>query len=80
MKISELEFEMELNGVDEADIAEIVELYKNKDINTEAVDRELVQRGYPKIFSIDYDAYDEEWEDDEATSVERFPYKHHLDE
>lgn len=76
MKISELEFEMELNGVDEADIAQIVELYKDKEITTDAVDRELVARGYAKIFSIDYDSYDDEWEDDDF--IEKFPSKHNF--
>lgn len=74
MKISELELEMELNGVDEADIAQIVELYKDKDITTSMIDRELVARGYSKIFSIDYDTYDDEWEDEDI--VEKFPSKH----
>lgn len=80
MKISELEFEMEINGVDEADIAEIVDLYKDKEINTNVVDAELVRRGYAKIFSIDYDDYDEGWEDDEYEEIEKFPHKHHLHE
>jgi len=77
MKISDLEFEMELGGVDKADIAEIVELYANKDINTELIDKELERRGYPKVFSVDYDAYDEyaDWVDDEYESIQKFPHK-----
>ena len=78
MKISELEFEMEINGVDEADIAEIIQLFKGKTVNTEVVDAELVKRGYTKIFSVDYDSYDDEWEDEEYEPVAKFPQKHRL--
>lgn len=76
MNVSDIVFEMELSGVDAADIADIVKLYKGKVINSDSIDEELVKRGYPKIFTIDYDAYDEydSW-DDEHSSIERFPHK-----
>jgi hypothetical protein len=82
MKISDLEFEMELGGVDKADIAEIVQFYNNKDVNTDVIDEELSKRGYPKIFNIDYDSYDEydEWKDDEYSPIEKFPHKHHYND
>jgi hypothetical protein len=79
MKISDLEFEMELGGVDKADIADILKLYSNKTVNTDMIDDELSRRGYPKIFSVDYDSYEEEEEedwDDDFFSVEKFPHKH----
>ena len=77
MKISDLEFEMELAGVDKADIADILKLYANKAVNTNIVDDELSRRGYPRIFDVDYDMYEEEeeWEDDDYFSVEKFPHK-----
>jgi len=80
MKVSDAILEMELGGVDEADIAEIVEMCNRKGLNVELIEEELLKRGYGRIFTADYDAYDEyneyaEWEDDEYTSVEKFPYK-----
>jgi hypothetical protein len=77
MNVSDIIFEMELGGVDAADIADIVELYKSKALNSEMLDEELVKRGYSRIFTVDYDSYDEydSW-DDELSSVEKFPHKH----
>lgn len=77
MNISDVVFELQLSGVDEADIADIVELYNGKVVSSEIIDEELSSRGYPKIFFLDYDSYDEydNWEDDEHSSIERFPYK-----
>jgi len=80
MKISDLEFEMELAGVDRADIADILKLYANKDINTNLIDDELSKRGYPRVFDIDYDSYesDDDWEDDYYT-IEKFPHKNRFE-
>lgn len=77
MKVSDLKLEMELAGVDEADIAEIVALNNEKGLSDEGLDQELVKRGYEKLFSVDYDAYDDydDWEDDEYMSVEKFPHR-----
>ncbi len=77
MKISDITLEMELNGVDEAVIADIVKLCENKGFNNEIIDDELQKRGYDKLFTVDYDAYDEydDWEDDEYASIEKFPHK-----
>lgn len=78
MKISDLEFEMELGGVDKADIADILKLYNKKTVNTNMIDDELTRRGYPKILSIDYDSYEEEEEeewDEDFFRVEKFPHK-----
>ncbi len=77
MKISDAVLEMELNGVDEANIAEIVKLCESKGFDSEMIDQELLNRGYEKIFTVDYDSYDEydDWEDDEFASVEKFPNK-----
>ncbi len=77
MQISEIKLEMELNGVDAADIAEIIEQCKAKGLSNELLDEALVLRGYEKIFSVNYDDYDDwdEWGEDEYSSVEKFPYK-----
>ncbi len=77
MKVSDMRLEMELAGVDEADIAEIVALNTGKGLSEEGIDKELVKRGYEKLFTVDYDAYDDydDWEDDEYVSVEKFPHR-----
>ncbi|MDA3945394.1 MAG: hypothetical protein PF439_01780 [Helicobacteraceae bacterium] len=71
-----MRLEMEIGGVDSADIAAIVELCNSKGLNSEMIDDELVVRGYEKIFTIDYDAYDDydNW-DDSYSPIEKFPYK-----
>jgi hypothetical protein len=82
MKVSDIVLEMELGGVDEADIAEIVTLCESKGFNSEMIDEELLKRGYDKIFTIDYEMYDEygAWEDDDYATVEKFPHKQHYRE
>ena len=77
MNVSDVVFEMELGGVDTADIADIVKLCNSKGFNSDLIDEELLKRGYPKIFTIDYDAYDEynSWDEDEYSSIEKFQHK-----
>ncbi len=79
MKISDIRLEMELGGVDEADIAEIVALCNSKGLSNEMLDDELLKRGYERMFTVDYDMYDDygDWEYDEFASVEKFPHKQH---
>lgn len=79
MKVSDVIFEMELSGVDAADIADIVKLYGSKVLNSEELDDELLKRGYPRVFTVDYDAYEEynNW-DDEESYIKKFPHKHHF--
>ncbi len=76
MEVSDIKLEMELGGVDSADMTEILELCNSKGFNSETIDDELTKRGYDKIFTVDYDDYDD-WDDDddEYASIERFPYK-----
>ncbi|MCK9490604.1 MAG: hypothetical protein M0Q24_00830 [Sulfurimonas sp.] len=73
MNISDVVFEMELSGVDARDIESIVELCRDKGFNSELLDEELVKKGYPKIFSVNYEEYDDF--DDDYFAVEKFPYK-----
>lgn len=73
MKISDIKLEMELYGVDQEDIVEILEICKPKGYDTEAIDDELEKKGYERIFSIDYD--DEDDFDDEYPSVQKFSHK-----
>lgn len=82
MKISDIKLEMELGGVDEADIADIVKLCEIKGFSSEMIDEELLKRGYDRIFTVDYDMYDgyDEWEEDDYASVEKFPHKQHYRE
>jgi hypothetical protein len=75
MNVSDVVFEMELAGVDAADIDSIVSLCESKGFDSDFMDEELLKRGYPKIFTIDYDEYDD-FEDDEYMSVEKFRHKH----
>ena len=79
MKISDIRLEMELGGVDEADIAEIVALCNCKGLSNDMLDDELLKRGYERMFTVDYDMYDDygDWELDEFASVEKFPHKQH---
>jgi hypothetical protein len=79
MKVSDIRLEMELGGVDEKDIAEIVALFAHKALNVELIDEELLKRGYEKIFTVDYDEYNE-WEDDDYMPIEKFPHKHYYAE
>ena len=82
MKVSDVKLEMEIGGVDEADIAEIISLCESKGFESEMIDNELLKRGYEKIFTVNYDDYDDfadydEWGDDDYMSIEKFPHKQH---
>ncbi|QSZ42930.1 hypothetical protein GJV85_12705 [Sulfurimonas aquatica] len=76
MEISDVEFEMELAGVDASDIESILALCKSKGFNSDFLDDELLKKGYPKVFTVDYDEYDS-FDDDEYYSIEKFPHKNH---
>ncbi|QFR49482.1 hypothetical protein FJR48_06955 [Sulfurimonas lithotrophica] len=80
MNISDMVFDMELAGVDAEHIAGIVELCKNKGFSSEMVDEELIKLGYPKIFTIEYDDYDEynSFDDEDYYSMEKFSHKRQL--
>ena len=77
MKISDIILEMELNGVDERHIVDIIKHCQTKGFYNELIDHELTKRDYEKIFTIDYDAYDEydDWDDEGFSSIEKFPHK-----
>jgi hypothetical protein len=68
MTIADIEFEMNINDVMEKDISEIIEICNKSGFSLESIDDELQNRGYSKIFTVDYDdmsddVYDDEWED-----------------
>ncbi|MDQ1325060.1 MAG: hypothetical protein QG564_184 [Campylobacterota bacterium] len=67
MTISDIEFEMKINDVDDSDIAAIIDVCKIKGFSAEGLDEELVKRGYDKIFTVNYDDADgyeeEDWGD-----------------
>ena len=73
MKISDIQLEMELYGVDSEDIAEILEICKSKGYDLQALDDELGKKGYEPLFSIHYDEDDDE--DDEYPTVQKFSHK-----
>lgn len=80
MTVSDIELEMKLNGVDEADIVSILAACKTRGYAPETLDNELVQRGYARIFTIEFDE-DEEWEDeDDFAPMTRFPHKQRFDD
>lgn len=76
MTLSDIAFEMELNGVDKEDIDDIIQLSKKQGVMLELIDDELVKRGYERIFEVNYDEYDE-WDDDDYSSVEKIRSKNH---
>lgn len=52
MNVSDVVFEMELAGVDAADIASIITLCQRKGFNSDFIDEELLERGYPRILTM----------------------------
>ena len=84
MTISDIELEMKFNGVGEADIASILTACKAKGYGPETLDKELVKRGYDKIFTVDYDDEADMWEEDDEEDdfapIERFPHKQRFDD
>ncbi|MDX4039449.1 hypothetical protein [Aliarcobacter skirrowii] len=50
-------YELRANDVKEEDIELIMNRVKNR-LSEENIDKELVKLGYPKIFTVDYDDYD----------------------
>ena len=60
-------YELRANDVKEEDIKFIMERVKNR-ISEANIDSELQKLGYPKIFTIDYDDYDNyQYDDFEST-------------
>jgi hypothetical protein len=66
-------YELRYNDVKEEDIKTIIERVKNR-VSEENIDRELVKLGYPKIFTIDYDDYDN-YGDDYDFEDDDYDYK-----
>lgn len=56
-------YELRANNVKEEDIELIMDRVKNR-LSEENIDVELQKLGYPKIFTVDYDEYESD-EDDE---------------
>jgi hypothetical protein len=50
-------YELRANDVSEEHIELIMDRVKNR-LSEENIDKELVKLGYPKIFTVDYDDYD----------------------
>lgn len=56
-------YELRANNVEEEHISVIMEKVKNR-FTEENIDKELVKLGYQKMFTVDYDDYDEYSYDD----------------
>lgn len=77
MKFANLANEMRANSVEENDIEIIEESCKRYRYSAESMDAELVKLGYDKIFTIDY----EDFEDfDEYPTNEKIYHKYNDDE
>ena len=53
-----IRYELQASSVKDSDIDLILERVKNR-LSEENIDIELQKLGYPKIFTVDYDSYDE---------------------
>ena len=62
MTISDIEFDMDINDVSAKDISEIIEICNKSGFSLESIDDELQKRGYKRIFTVDYDENNDEWE------------------
>lgn len=51
-------YELRANNIKEEDIQFIMEKVKNR-ISEKNIDFELEKLGYPKVFTVDYESYDE---------------------
>ena len=60
-------YELRANNVSEEHIELIMDRVKNR-LTEENIDKELEKLGYPKIFTVDYDEYDNLDFDDDYTS------------
>ena len=61
-------YELRANNVSEEHIELIMDRVKNR-LTEENIDKELQKLGYPKIFTIDYDEYDNyDFDDDYNTN------------
>ena len=61
-------YELRANDISEEHIELIMNRVKNR-LTEENIDKELVKLGYPKIFTVDYDEYDNyDFDDDYSPS------------
>lgn len=56
-------YELRANDIKEEDIETIITKVRNR-LTEENLDKELQKLGYPKIFTVDYDDYYEDIDDD----------------
>ncbi len=57
-------YELRANNIPEEDIELIMDRVKNR-LSEENIDKELARLGYPKVFTVDYDDYDDYPYDDD---------------
>ena len=59
MTVHEAIVEMRYSGIPEEDIEDIMEICKKKGISPQNIDKELEARGFDKVFSFEYEGWDE---------------------
>lgn len=67
-------YELRANNVEEEHIELIMDRVKNR-LTEENIDKELQKLGYPKIFTIDYDEYDNYNFDDDYNTNHKGNYE-----
>lgn len=72
MTLKDLKFALELGCVLSEDIENILDFSKKNGINTQEIDKKLVELGYEKVFE---DEFENEFDDDEFGYIEKFPHK-----
>lgn len=59
MTVHEAIVEMRYGGIPEEDIEDIMEICKKKGVSPQNIDKELEARGFDKVFSFEYEGWDE---------------------
>ena len=59
MTVHEAIVEMRYGGIPEEDIEDIMEICKKKGVSPQNIDKELEARGFDKVFSLEYEGWDE---------------------
>ncbi len=59
MTVHEAIVEMRYGGIPEEDIEDIMEICKKKGVSPQNIDKELESRGFDKVFSFEYEGWDE---------------------
>ena len=72
-------YELKANDVSDEDIELILSRVKNR-VSDKNLDIELVRLGYNKIFTVDYDEFDDGYDDDLDSDFSKYQKKHSLED